>query len=247
MINITKSKMNEFNYKRWLLYFSDNDLHRLKIDFSKETGLSGTNKRLIFPSIKAFQKGEGSDGRYLMKTVEDFVNKSGLTEYKDVMQLFVREENYHSLYLKEYMDYYKIKPAKHSALDFIFRKLRGIGGLKSEIITLVTAEIIALTYYDALSKCVRSQALESICRQMLHDELAHIIFQSHTLRQLKLSAFDNLVRIILMEITSIFVWCAFCKVFKAGGYSFNSFLKENIGYLKQSVFLIKNGVDEGGM
>ena len=237
MINITKSKMNTFNYNQWISYFSQNDLHRLKIDFSNEQELSENDKNLIFPSIKAFQKGEGSDGRYLMKAVTDYINKTGQKEYYDVMQWFIKEENYHSAYLKEYMDFYKIKPVKHSTLDFIFRKLRQLSGLKSEIITLVTAEMIALTYYDALSKCISSPVLKSICKQMLHDELAHIIFQSHTLKCLKLSKFDNFIRIVLMEVTSVFVWCAFYKVFMAGGYSFGSFIKENLGYLKQSISL----------
>ncbi len=240
MVNITKSKMTRFNYNQWVSYFSQNDLHRLKINFSNEQEISEKNKNLIFPSIRAFQKGEGSDGRYLMRSVDDYINKNGQKEYHDAMQWFVKEENCHSAYLKEYMDFYKIKPAKHSALDFIFRKLRQFSGLKSEITTLVTAEMIALTYYDALSKCIYSPALKSICKQMLHDELAHIIFQSHTLNRLNLNKFDNLIRIILMEVTSVFVWCAFHKVFMAGGYDFGSFMKENMGYLRQSIFLAES-------
>ena len=69
MINLLKSKMNKYNYKDWISYFKSNDQQRLHIDFSKELPLTDSERRLITPSVRAFQKGEGSDGRHLMNTV----------------------------------------------------------------------------------------------------------------------------------------------------------------------------------
>ncbi len=241
MINILHSKMNQFDYDKWAAYFAKNDTHRLNIDFSQEPKLSMQEKKLIFPSICAFQKGEGSDGHYLMKTVNEYVCKNGYKSYQDAMQWFVKEENWHSAYLKKYMDFHKVKSMKHSFLDKAFRKLRQSGGLKCEIIILVTAEMIALTYYDALAEATESPALKSICRQMLHDELPHIMFQSHTLSRLKLTMFDNLLRLFLMKAVTLFVWIAFHRVYRAGGYSFHRFMKDNLGYLWQSIQLSKKG------
>lgn len=227
--------MNSWNYPQWNAYFERNSQHRLKIDLSQEPKLTKAEKALIFPSIRAFQKGEGSDGRHLLETVEHFAKEIQEPAYASAMQWFVREENWHSAYLRQYMDFYSVRPLKRTLLDSIFRRLRKTGGLKGEIMVLVTAEMIALCYYDALSRAVDSPALRSICAQMLHDETRHIRFQSYTLSRLGLCWPHFLLRILLMEASSVFVWLAFRKVFRAGGYSFIRFLRKNMDCLRQSM------------
>lgn len=240
MVVLTNWEMKRFSYRDWTAYFAENE--RLTIDFSQEKALSDAEKRLVFPSIQAFQKGEGSDGGHLMKTVDAFVQKTGELSYRDAMLWFIKEENYHSAYLKKYMEFYGVKSLKKSFLDRIFRKLRAMGGLRGEVTVLVTAEMIALTYYDALAKSTGSPVLKRICAQMLHDELPHILFQSHTLRYFKNGSLYNLARVLIMEVTSFFVWGAFRPVFRAGGYRFGDFVKENRGYLRQSIQLSKEPI-----
>lgn len=239
MICFTQNDMNGFGYQDWIIYFENNDSKRLKTDFSSEGSLPDNIKKLVFPSIQAFQKGEGSDGKYLMQAVDDYVKAGGEPDYRQAMLWFVKEENWHSAYLKTYMDYYGIKNAKKSVLDNIFRKLRHLGGLKCEVTILVTAEMIALTYYDALSKCTDSKVLKRICKQMLDDELPHVMFQSYTLSRFKPSRADILLRFLIMNITLLFIWCAFHKEYQTGGYRFTKFMKENNGYLRQSVYLFQ--------
>lgn len=244
MINLTKTKFTKLDYAGWERYFALNDTRRLNIDFSIEGYVSEWHRDLIFPSIKAFQKGEGSDGAYLIKCAK----KYGKTAERAV-RLFIKEENFHSAYLKEYMNYYGVKSAKRNVLDAVFRKLRQLGGFKCEVTVLVTAEIIALTYYTALSncmdneyriKCTDSPALKSICLQMLHDELPHIIFQSYNLSKFRSNCIDISLRQLLMGITSVAVWLAYGNVFREGGYSFGEFMSENFGYLRQSVKMINS-------
>ena len=237
MMDFTREHRNQFQYADWIAHFEENDTKRLRLDFSEEKPLTEREKRLIFPSIRAFQKGEGSDGTFLTKTVERYVRAGNPAEYRRAMGLFVKEENWHSAYLKAYMDHYGIKAAKKSALDAVFRRLRHLGGLKCEVTVLVTAEMIALTYYDALANCTDSQVLKRICRQMLEDEVPHIQFQSYTLSRFRPSRMDILLRTLLMNFTLLFVWCAFHDVYQAGGYGFTRFLKENNDTLRQSVFL----------
>lgn len=239
MVNFMKSKMNQFTYKDWINYFFCNDQQRLEIDFSKESGLSEEEIQLIFPSITEFQKGEGSDGSYLLRAAEKFADELEIPEYQEAMKWFVKEENWHSAYLRKFMDFYHIDAKERSFLDKVFRKLRQLGGVKCEVTVLVTAEMIALTYYDALEKSTDSLALRGICRQMLHDEIPHIMFQSYTLGYFENGMKDKLMRVALMEITLLFVWGAFHKVYRAGGYDFIRFLRENLGYLRQSVLLVE--------
>ena len=239
MIDFTQDHRNQFPYEDWISYFEKNDTKRLRLDFSEEKPLTEQEKKLIFPSIRAFQKGEGSDGKFLLQTVEHYVKAGGPAEYQRAMELFVKEENWHSAYLKAYLEHYGIKSAKKSALDAIFRKLRHLGGIKCEVTVLVTAEMIALTYYDALANCTDSKVLKRICQQMLDDEVPHIQFQSYTLSRFRPNRMDILLRALLMNFTLLFVWGAFHQVYRTGGYGFIRFLKENNDTLRQSVFLYR--------
>lgn len=241
MIRFASLKLGPLKEYDWIAHFVTNHEQRLQIDFSQEMGLSEEEKKLIFPSIQRFHKGEASDGHHLLNCARRYAEKTRRHDYLEAMRWFVREENWHSAYLKKYMDHYGVSPCRHSALDSIFRKLRKGSGLKCEIIVLVTAEMIALSYYDALSKCTESKALKQICSQMLYDELRHVVFQSYTLYQMKVSPLENLARIILMELTASVVWLAMNDVFRAGGYSFRHFLRESLGYLHQSIAITKSG------
>jgi len=236
------SKKVRYSYKDWLAYFRANDGRRLKIDFGQEPKLSKKARKLIFPSISAFQMGEHSDGNYLYEIAEEFGRTHKEPYYAETMVLFTKEENFHSSYLAQYMNYHKEPLAKKNKLDEIFRKLRHNGSLFTEIAILVTAESVALSYYSALGNVadeIGSQALRSICNQMLHDELPHIIFQSYTLSHFHNGFLKKLYRILAMELTTVAVYTAYGKVLKRGGYEFKRFRSENTGYLKQSFSIIR--------
>lgn len=234
--------MGDIRQFDWVAYFEENNRHRLEIDFTREPELCEWEKQLIFPSIQSFQKGEASEGRFLLQCAERYARRNSAPEYLEAMQWFVREENWHSAYLKKYMDHHQVPVRRRTVLDDIFRMLRKVGGLRSEVIVLVTAEMIALSYYRALGECVDSPALKSICRQMLRDELRHIVFQSYTLYQLRSNSFEKLLRILLMEITMSVVWIAMKNVFRAGGYSYRRLAGDCLGYLKQSIMISESGV-----
>lgn len=241
MISLSTLSIRDPENFDWVAHFQNNHNHRLQIDFTHEPQLTPREKQQIFPSIQIFQKGEASDGRFLLNCVERYAKKNHDPEYLEAMKWFVREENWHSAYLKKYMDYHQIPVRSRSVLDDIFRILRKIGGLKSEIIVLVTAEIIALSYYRALAECTASPALKSICRQMLHDELPHILFQSRTLHHLTPGPLERPLRILLMEITMTVVWLSLKEIFQAGGYSYKRLASDSLGYLRQSMEMAEKG------
>lgn len=242
MISLSTLPIGDLSRFDWTAHFEANHSHRLQIDFTEEPELTPREKRLISPSIQIFQKGEASEGRFLLRCAERYACRNQAPEYSEAMKWFVREENRHSAYLKRFMDYHQIPARPHSFLDSIFRFLRKIGGLRSEIIVLVTAEMIALSYYRALAECVPSPALKEICRQMLRDELPHIVFQSYTLYKLKSHLPERLLRILLMEITMTVVWFSIKKVFRAGGYSYRRLASDCLGYLRQSIKIERDGV-----
>lgn len=164
MISLSTLPIGDLSQFDWIAHFKANQEHRLQIDFSKEPKLTPLEKSLISPSIRSFQKGEASEGRFLLHQARGYADRNHDPDYPEAMKWFVVEENWHSAYLKKYMDYHRIPVGRRSFPDDIFRLLRKTGGLRSEITVLVTAEMIALSYYRALAECVDSPALKSICR-----------------------------------------------------------------------------------
>lgn len=241
MIRLSKLQIRDLEHYDWVAYFGRNARWKLVIEFTAENCLTEREKRLIFPSVRMFHTGEASDGKHLLKTAEQYVKKSGDRQYLEAIKWFIAEENRHSCYLAKYMEYYGIKPRRKIWLDRRFRRLRRLGGLKGEVIVLATAEIIALSYYNALAKCTDSLVLKRICRQMLHDELMHVVFQSGTLHKLKSGILQKPVRICLMQMTIWAVWPFIRKILKKGGYSYRNFYRESMGYLRQSMEITRRG------
>ena len=161
-VKLIETKIENIRKFNWVDYFKFNNENLFKLDFSNNTELSYEEIRIITPSIRAFQIGEGSEGKYLLKRVEKFASKTDYKEYKEIMKWFVMEENRHSQTLKKYMEIYEIKPVNKLWIDKIFRILRKTMGLECEVIVLVTAEMIALSYYTALSNATNSNLLKTI-------------------------------------------------------------------------------------
>lgn len=75
MFNIKDSKFTGYDYNDWFRYLKRNDRERLKIDFSSEHELTNREREIIFPSVRAFQRGEQSDGKCLAKAAVRFAKK----------------------------------------------------------------------------------------------------------------------------------------------------------------------------
>ncbi|MBR4403902.1 MAG: hypothetical protein IKT10_02200 [Clostridiales bacterium] len=237
MHNLTNQEWVDYNYADWLNHFKENDKARLEVDFSDEPELTDEEKKLIFKSIKAFQMGEHSDGVYLAELAKKFGKEHNEPYYAETMNLFIKEENFHSAYLAWYLKHHNEPKAKKNKLDKIFRDLRHNGKVFTEISVLVTAETIALSYYSALGNVadqIGSKALRAICNQMLHDELPHIVFQTYTLSHFGNKRSIRFFRRFVLECTTIAVYMMYGKLLKAGGYNYKKFHGDNIAYLKQS-------------
>ena len=106
MYDLTKENWVDYNYEDWLIHFKENDKARLQIDFSEEPVLTEEQRKLIFKSIKAFQMGEHSDGVYLAELAEKFGKEYNQPNYAETMNLFIKEENFHSAYLAWYLKHH---------------------------------------------------------------------------------------------------------------------------------------------
>lgn len=241
MIDLSTLRIGNPAEMDWAAYFDENHAHRLVNDFSRETPLTADEKRLIFPSVRRFQKGEASDGCCLIACAEAYVQVTGDAAYLPAIRGFIREENRHSTYLKSYMDYYGVAPASRVLLDRIFRRMRKGGTLKREITVLVTAEMLALSYYAALSRCTVSPVLQRICAQMLHDESRHIVFQSWTLHKIGAGEADARRRQRLLRAAANALWLGAKPVFAAAGYTRRVLFSEAEAMLAQSAAIAATG------
>src|SRR6266581_2244461 len=66
-------------------------------------------------------------------------------------------------------------------LDRIFRRLRKLAGLEACAAVLVTAEVLAIPFYQALRDATGSPLLRAICVRILCDEAAHLNYQALTI------------------------------------------------------------------
>ena len=210
--------------RAWLAYFEGNALGPGGIPWGAEDSLSPEEIRLIEKSVAAFQLGEYSEGRGLLKSAGDFSAHFGDRVLYEITQLFIREEQRHALLLKRFMLSHGMALLKSQWTDTVFRRLRKFFGYELSVTVLITAEIIALVYYKALKNCTGSRVLGAICDKILADERAHVRFESELLlylRGLKSGARGRAVgwfHRLLYAGTVAVVYLGHRQVLAAGGY-----------------------------
>lgn len=210
---------------QWLEYYRNNAGHMDALDWNMHLTLSPFEAQVISSSIRQFQKGESSEGRNLIEHGMRFPEEG----YYETIRLFIREEQRHAQVLGRFMDMNGIGRIKEHWVDNVFRRLRKGVPHERSIVVLLTAEIIAAVYYQALQRATHSKLLKAICRQILSDEEMHINFQSFTLnyyfeKKSALSKWRNSAfHRLLMAGTCGIVWLYHGKVFRAGGFSFLSY------------------------
>ena len=230
------------DFRSWKEYFEKNQSHFLDINWAAVDSLTDEEKNWIAASIAQFQKGESSEGKHLFSHAKKYAD----TEYTECIKLFIREEQMHARVLGQFMEKYNIPKIKNHWVDGIFRWLRKLAGMENTITVLVTAEIIAKIYYNALRHATSSALLQSICRQILEDEDNHISFQCYTIYKLgeKKKNLGRLIRqtwhLILMLGTIMVVWMTHRGVLKKGGYYFSRFWLETLLVYFEADRAIKN-------
>jgi hypothetical protein len=90
--------------------------------------------------------------------------------------------------------------------------LRKLASLDACAMVLVTAEVLAIPFYQALRDATRSHLLRSICMRSLCDEATHLNYQALTLglvrRRLrsKTRAIRFLCHSMLFHCTALLLW-----------------------------------------
>lgn len=152
-------------------------------------------------SLQKFQVGESGDGAHLIAKAA----ATGVADYERAVRLFVAEEVNHARMLAEILTAAGYPTVGHHWSDAVFVRLRRLLGLRTEIMVLCIAEVIALRYYRALADG-NDALLAEVSELILDDERRHVRFQYHRIR----AGFAHYPRVLRSVVE--FVWCAMALV-----------------------------------
>jgi hypothetical protein len=214
----------------WLRHFEQNRNSLLPIPWSTGAELTIQDRLALSRSLQEFQRGESSDGRHLLRYAEQYAAKAGDRAYVSALRLFIAEEQRHARDLATFLALNGLPLAQSTLTDRVFRSLRHLlGTLEMSIAVLITAEIIAQTYYVALRQATRSTILERLCQQILRDEANHVAFQADQLGILRARRGQFSYALTLMAQWSLFlatclvVYAIHRHALRAGKYNFQRF------------------------
>jgi hypothetical protein len=211
----------------WLTYFRANAQRLLPISWDSGAELSPTEREVIARSLPSWQLGETSDGSRLIAAARIHAVQTGDSNFVDVIRLFIAEEQRHGEELGRFLDLAGVPRKIWDWGDAVFRVFRHLlTRIEVSAAVLITVEVHALLYYNAIRRATGSQVLRQICRQILRDEAPHVRFQCerlailHRHRPRVLRAATMAVHRVLFAGVTLAIWAGHRRALKAGGYSF---------------------------
>jgi hypothetical protein len=166
----------------WIDHFENNATVHARvdaaIDFDAECRLSDAVRRPLIASVRRFQLGESGDGAQLLRKA----TLAGDPEYLSAARLFIAEEQQHAALLLRLLGYLGAEPMRRHWSDAVFVRLRRLMGLRTELMVLTVAEVVALSYYGGLAAAGPDSAVRAVAARIVDDEHAHVRFQKQRLR-----------------------------------------------------------------
>jgi hypothetical protein len=217
------------HYEQWHQRFLENRDSPRALPWHDSSLLSAAERRLVARSIQQFQLGEWARGRGLRRRAASHPALAADAWFLPALELFIVEEQRHSGILGRFLDRERIPRLTNHWLDGIFRRLRKLAGLEACATVLVTAEVLAIPFYQALRDATRSHLLRSICVRILCDEAAHLHYQALTLGLVRrplcarARAIRSFCHSMLFHGTALLLWQQHRRVFRAARWNFRRF------------------------
>jgi hypothetical protein len=220
------------SYDPWHQHFLRNRGAAHAFPWSESPHLTAAERRLVARSIQQFQLGEWARGRGLMCRAAAHPALAADLAFLPALQLFIAEEQEHSHLLGRFLDREHIPRLQAHWIDGVFRRLRKLAGMELCAMVLVTAETLAIPFYQALRDATHSTLLRAMCVRILCDEAAHLRFQALTLGLIRRSlskrarAVRALAHSALFHGTALLLWQQHRRVFCAAAWTFHRFWNE---------------------
>lgn len=169
-------------FGRWVDHFEQNaDVHArvdAAIEFNGPCEIPGQVRRPLIESVRRFQLGESGDGKQLLAKAA----AAGDPEYLEAAKLFVGEEQQHATLLLRLLGYLGGEPMRKHWSDAVFVRLRRLMGLRTELMVLTVAEVVALSYYGGLAASGPDSVVRAVAARIVDDEHQHVRFQQQRLQ-----------------------------------------------------------------
>jgi hypothetical protein len=208
----------------WIAWFTRNASHLRRIPW--EIGAQGLahNIQAIGPSLQAWQLGETSDGAHLLAAARNYAARINDPRFVDAVRLFICEEQRHGAALGRCLDMAGVSRIRRDWGDSCFRALRYCWpSMEVWATPVVMVECHAMIYYQAIRRATGSPVLQTVCEQILADEVPHLRFQCERLailhrgRATWLLALTMLLHRVLFAGITMAVWIAHRRVYRASG------------------------------
>jgi len=227
------------NSKEWIAHFRQNATQH-RVDWSLEPNITEEQINSIIYSLQAWQLGETSDGCNLLRASTKYAHSINDSDYIEAVKLFIKEEQKHGNNLGLYIDAIGEKRIRHDWGDSLFRKIRYFNtSMELWTLTVIVVESTAQIFYQSLKDASNCTLLKQICTDILIDEAYHITFQMERMSTIVEGKTDfgkrwrKLFYKLFFFSTTLVVWFAHKKLFKAGGNSFKSYWKKmSLKYVK---------------
>jgi hypothetical protein len=219
-------------YECWYRHFLQNRDGLRTLPWHDTYRLSVAERMVVARPIQQFQLGEWARGRGLVRRASSHSLFAADARFLPALELFIAEEQGHSNILGRFLDREGIPRLTSHWLDGIFRRLRKLAGLEVCATVLVTAEVLAIPFYQALRDATRSHLLRSICIRILCDEAAHLHYQALTLGIIRrpLRERSRVIRTLFHSMffhcTAMLLWQQHKSLFRTAGWDSHRFWKE---------------------
>src|SRR5579871_4461560 len=218
--------------QEWVSYFKDN-LEIKRINWQQPATITEQEQKNVLKALQAWQLGETSDGKNLLKASSIYAEKINDPYYIKAVQLFIREEQKHGNNLGRYLDMIEQPKIQKNWGDTLFRKIRYLNNsMEWWTLAVISVESTAQVFYQSLKDASQCNLLKEICTDILIDEAPHIRFQQERLAIIFYSKSATAKNIALpfykffFLSTSVVVWFAHRKLFKAGGNDFKRYFRK---------------------
>ncbi len=216
----------------WVRFFRYNATHH-RVNWDLSPSITPSQTKAVLRSLQAWQLGETSDGRNLLRASFLHARKTGDGHFVEAMQLFIKEEQKHGENLGRYLDLIGQPRIRHNWGDTLFRRARHFNtSMESWTLAVLTVESAAQVFYQSLKDATSCILLKQICREILIDEAYHIQFQRERMEQLFQAkslpgrAFSRLFYKVFYFATIHVIWFAHRRLFKAGGNTYFSYIRK---------------------
>jgi hypothetical protein len=158
-------------FAEWLQRFED-ERERRRAAGDPQWGQGASLDRAVWGSVQRFQVGEDGDGANLIGKAD----QAGDGDYAKAVRLFVAEEQNHARLLALLLAAGCMPTIAGHWSDTAFVRLRRLLGLRTELLVLMVAEVIALRYYRALRDGTHDSLTTDVAARILADEQRHVPF-----------------------------------------------------------------------